>query len=230
VYARSQERVITGLNNLDSLLYGGFLMGEVNLIYGEATTGKTTLALTTVFNYLKQHKASDVYIIDSDNKLNTDRLTNIAKSRSLELLKQIHTFTPKDFDEQEQTFENLPKLEKNDIIVVDSITGLYRVETSDEEKTYRTNKELNRQLGYITEIARRTEVAMILTGQVRSILDTNQVEPVASRLLSYWSSLILKLEKMALPDLRQAIIEKPVRYPNSVVLRMSADGFMEDEI
>ena len=229
MYARATRRVRTGLRNLDDLLGGGFMSGEVNLIYGEATTGKTTLALTTAFNYLKSSKASNVYYIDSDNKLNTERLVNIAEPRGLELLRNIKTYTPSDFGEQEQIIENLPNLEPDDLVILDSVTGLYRVETGDEDQTYRTNKELNRQLGYITEITRRKGVAMILTGQVRSVLDTNQVEPVAPRLLSYWSSVILKLEKMAATGLRQITLEKPERTSGAIVLRFGEHGFTEDE-
>ncbi len=220
-------RIKTGVDPLDKILGGGFLVEAVNLVYGEANTGKTTLILTTACNHLSLYRASHAYLIDSDNKLNTRRLVQIAEPKGKEVLKRMHIYTPLSFNEQEETLENLPSLEPLDLVIVDSITGLYRGETGDEETTYRINKELNRQLGYITEIAKRKCVAMILTGQVRSILDTNQIEPVAPRLLSYWSTTILKLEKAASPCLRQATIEKPIIPHNITIMAVNETGVTE---
>jgi len=40
------DRIPTGCPPIDELLGGGFRFGEVSLVYGEASTGKTTLALS----------------------------------------------------------------------------------------------------------------------------------------------------------------------------------------
>ena len=206
----------TGLEPLDALLGGGFPCGAVSLVYGEATTGKTTLALTAALNHLAEHRAAKAIYIDSDNKLNTGRLTQIAEPRGVGLLRRLHLHTPLSFREQETTLEQMPALEPMDLVVLDSVTGLYRGETVDEERTYRANKELNRQLGYISEMAVRSGAAFLLTGQVRSVMDTSQIEPVAPRLLNYWSSTILKLEKTPEQGKRQATLEKPITSPNAI--------------
>ncbi|MBN2336857.1 AAA family ATPase [Candidatus Bathyarchaeota archaeon] len=222
-----QGRVKSGVEPLDQLLGGGFACGAVSLLYGEATTGKTTLSLTTALNHLAGHRAAKAVYIDSDNKLNTGRLTQMAEPRGEELLKRLHLHTPLRFSEQEETIEQLPMLDAMDLVVLDSVTGLYRGETGDEAKAYRANKELNRQLGYISEMALKTGAAFLLTGQVRSVLDTSQVEPVAPRLLSYWSSAILKLEKTSEQGKRQATLEKPAVQPNTVNIWITEAGASE---
>jgi DNA repair protein RadB len=217
-------RVKTGLEPLDRLLGGGFPYGAVSLMYGEATTGKTTLCLTAAMTHLAGHRAAKTVYIDSDNKLNVGRLTQIAEPRGEELLRRLHLHTPLNFSEQEETLEQLPGLDPMDLVVLDSVTGLYRGETVDEEMTYRANKELNRQLGYISEMAGRSGAAFLLTGQVRSVMDTSQIEPVAPRLLSYWSSTILKLEKSPGQGRRQVTLEKPITSPNAINIWITETG------
>jgi len=227
VAVQRAPRVSTGVGSLDALMGGGFTPAAVNVVYGEAAAGKTTLCIASTLGHLAEHRASNAYFIDSDNKLNIGRLTQMAQPLGLGLLKRLHLHIPKSFREQEETLESLPHLGPLDLVVLDSVTGLYRGETGDEEQTYRVNKELNRHLGYITEMARARGATFILTGQVRSILDTQQVEPVAPRLLSYWSSLVLKLEKAPRPGVRQATLEKPAERHGVIYLALDESGVTE---
>jgi len=41
------ERLSTGISGLDRLLKGGFALRKINLVYGEASTGKTVLSMQT---------------------------------------------------------------------------------------------------------------------------------------------------------------------------------------
>ncbi|MFP3952448.1 MAG: ATPase domain-containing protein [Candidatus Bathyarchaeia archaeon] len=199
----------TGCSSLDSLLKGGYRRGTLNLVYGEAAAGKTTFALTLAFNNLERNSRLNAYYIDSDGKLSTDRMTQISKTE--ESLKRLRVRRPLSFSEQAEIIETLPQnLERDDLLVIDSITGLYRLETGDAPKTFRSNKELNRQLGYLKEISLKIGIAEVITGQVRSIFDDGDgIEPVAPRLLRFWSDTIIKLEDTSYPNIRQATLEKP---------------------
>jgi RecA/RadA recombinase len=221
-------RIPSGILSLDKLLGGGFHSQAINLIYGEATTGKTTLSLTTLFYHLNHSPSSKAVYLDIDNKLNMARFKQIAGSQRMNLLPRIKIFSPDSYTMQSNAIENLPELVAGDLLIVDSITGLYRVETIDTEKTFKVNKELNRQLGYLTEIAKITGSTMLLTGQVRSIMDTQLVEPVAPRLLRYWSETILRLEKTAQPGNRLAILEKPEESKAPIIFTINASGISEE--
>jgi RecA/RadA recombinase len=224
-----KTRTPTGIHPLDTVLGGGFHTLAINLIYGEATTGKTTLALTTAFHHLSQNRSAKAVYLDIDNKLNASRLEQIAQAQGANLLPRLRLFTPESYSRQGDALEQLPELESGDLLIIDSITGLYRGETEDQEKTFRVNKELNRQLGYLTEIAKTTGSTMLLTGQVRSILDTQQIEPVAQRLLRYWSETIIRLEKTANPSNRQAVLEKPAELKTPVILTINQSGITEEQ-
>ena len=222
----AQNRIPTGIPPLDNLLGGGFHKSVVNLIYGEATSGKTTLTLTTALNHLGQNRSSKAVYLDIDNKLNVGRLQQLA-SLDENVLRRLKLYTPDSFDDQSDAIEQLPDLNQGDLVIIDSITGLYRGETEDIESTFEANKELNRQLGHLTEIAKTTGAAVILTGQVRSILDTSQLEPVAQRLLRYWSTTILKIEKTAFTSNSQVTMEKPMGIRSPIILTINASGIVE---
>jgi DNA repair protein RadB len=224
-----ETRVSTGIQSLDDLLGGGFYSESINLIYGEAATGKTTLCLTTVFHHLSDNKTANAVYLDVDNKLNVNRFTKIAESQGKNLLRRIQIFTPESYSRQGDALEELPELITGDLLVIDSVTGLYRGEIEDAETTFRLNKELNRQLGYLSEIAKTTESTTLLTGQVRSTLGEGKIEPVAERLLQYWSETIIRLEKSNNPANRLAILEKPKESKPPIILTINESGITEDQ-
>ena len=208
-----ERRLPTGFSPLDDVLGGGFRYGAVSLIYGEASTGKTTIAISSLARHLEGDPWAKAYYIDSDNKLST----LIWRSMS--------------FPEQGRTIESLPDLLPNGNIpvVIDSITGPYRLEAGSSAKTFRANKELNRQLGFLSETAKTKDSAILVTGQVHSILDRDppEVEPVAQRLLAYWSDTILKLETTSIQGVRQAILEKPGEERRSCRFKLGEAGIEE---
>jgi len=224
-----ERRLPTGLSPLDELLGGGFRYGAVSLIYGEASTGKTTIAITCLARHLERDLWAKAYYIDSDNKLSTNRLTQITEDP--QVLERLLIWRSMSFSEQGRTLESLPDLLPNGNIpvVVDSITGPYRLETGNSAKTFRTNKELNRQLGFLSEAAKTRDSAILVTGQVHSILDRDppEVEPVAQRLLGYWSDTILKLETTSIQGVRQAILEKPGEERRSCRFKLGEKGIEE---
>lgn len=224
-----ERRLPTGLSPLDDLLGGGFRYGAVSLIYGEASTGKTTIAITCLARHLERDPWAKAYYIDSDNKLSTRRLTQITEDPKV--LERLLIWRSMNFSEQGRTIESLPDLLPNGNIpvVVDSITGPYRLETGDSAKTFRSNKELNRQLGFLSETAKTRDSAILVTGQVHSILDRDppEVEPVAQRLLGYWSDTILKLETTSIQGVRQAILEKPGGERRSCRFKLGEAGLEE---
>ncbi len=129
-------------------------------------------------------------------------------------LTRLIVMRPNSFREQTEIVERLLTIipERPTPVVVDSITGLYRLRAGDPEETFQASKELNRQLGFLSEAARGKRVAVLLTGQVHGIPGTggSQVELVADRLLRYWSDMILRLENTQISGVRRAALEKPL--------------------
>jgi DNA repair protein RadB len=116
------------------------------------------------------------------------------------------------------------------MVCVDSVTGLYRIETGNSQKTFSENKELNRQLGSIKETATTMSVSFLLTGQVRSVIDSPvpDVEPVAHRLLRYWSDTVIRLENTATQGVKQATVEKPESLRGATRFAITQTGIGEE--
>jgi DNA repair protein RadB len=226
----TRKRMPTGSRSLDAQLSGGFATGELVLVYGEPGAGKSTLALCTAAQLLRRDPAAKTVYIDSDGKFTPTRLTQMTGSEDA-LRRLIYTH-PTNFEEQAEALDRLPEqLQKGDLAIVDSITGLYRVETGETLKTFMENKELNRQLGQLKEAALMTEAAIILTGQVRSVLDSPvpAIEPVAQRLLRYWSDKVIRLENTPTQGVKQATVEKPQGTCGATRFRITEKGLEDEE-
>jgi len=228
----ADERTGTGARGLDALLGGGLQSGAVTFIYGEPASGKTTLVLSIVVNHIRADPGARAYYVDADRKFSLPRFVEITGVDASEILKHFTYSKLENFEEQATLVEDLfLKVQRGDIVVFDSITGLYRVETGDSLKTWAVNKELNRQLGHLKEMALSRGIVLLLTGQVRSILDapTPQVEPVAQRLLRYWSDTIIRMETTPRQGVRRVIVEKPESHRGTIRVNITATGLSDVE-
>ena len=133
------ERITSGSNILDFLLEGGYEKDAITTIYGPAGSGKTNLLLLAAVEVAKRNKK--VIYIDTEGGFSITRLKQIAPKHE-KIMSNIIFFKPTTFEEQKKVFEKLRSVTNSKIglIVVDTISMLYRLErTGDEVKT--TNRE-----------------------------------------------------------------------------------------
>ena len=204
------EYLSTNCSSLDRIMGGGIPRGHVTLVYGEANTGKSSLALQCAV--VCARKNLKTIFIDSDNTFSTTRLSQIANRDLDNVSPLIFISKPRSFHEQSLLIENLDEYISKDIalIVVDTITSLYRLELGTIEKTFILNRELNRQVAYLAQMAKTHNIAVLLASQVRGVVqgDEKQIEPVAKRVLKFWAKSILNLKVTGKPVLREALVEK----------------------
>jgi len=228
-----QEFISTGVECLDDILGGGFPFGCLSLIFGESGTGKTTLAMQCAVNYVKDGHSA-IYV-DSNGEFSLDRLSQVAL-RDLRLVAPlIMVFSPRTFQRQSEIIDTLEKFisPKIRLIIFDTISSLYRLELADRRKTFSLNRQMNRQLASLTETAKAKGIAVLLTSQVRSVLEDKQthgrqpIEPVAARLLEFWPDLILCLRSTNNPSIKRADLMKPRHLgsvPSSCLLKLTDSG------
>lgn len=195
---------------LDALLGGGFTVGEITVVYGEAETGKTTLVIQTAIEAAR--RGSKVLYIDTDHSFTHQRFSQLAGEGADAVSEQILLFFPDTFSAQTSLVENIENYltPSARLLVADTITSLYRVGLGSAERTFSLNRELNRQLAYLSTVAVRHRLVVLLTSQVHARLDFpfGRIEPVARRTLAHWPRTIIRLRNTSEQSRKDIIVER----------------------
>ena len=99
------QKIPTGCRTIDKILEGGIPFESVSLIYGEAETGKTTLAIQCAINCAGQ--GYKTLFVDCDGTFSTRRLSQMASERFKEIAELIILMKPNNFREQTLVIDQL---------------------------------------------------------------------------------------------------------------------------
>ena len=193
-----KNRLETCVKSLDDFLEGGFEKDIITTIYGPAGSGKTLLCMHAAISCVKNGRK--VIYVDTEGGFSVERFTQVDEDYDL-ILKHVFFLHPTNFEEQKVVFEKLKNLVttgKIGLIIVDSISMLYRLEIGQTDKIYETNKLMGTQISYLSEIARKKKIPVILTNQVYADFDSKEkdkVKMVGGDLLKYSSKCLIELKK-----------------------------------
>ncbi len=197
-------------------LCNGIETDVVSTIYGPAGSGKSNFCILASVEVVLSGKK--VIYIDTDGSFSVERLKQICSARNVEpkdILEQMTFYRPVNFDEQKAVFDKLRSgvSEHIGLIVVDSIAMLYRLEIGkNAEEVYDINRELGRQISYLSEIARKKRIPIFLTNQVYSSFDEkNKVQMVGGDILKYSSKCLIELQ--AYKSVKKAILKRHRSLP-----------------
>ncbi len=184
--------------------------GDVTLVYGEAETGKTSLAIQCAVNIARiGYKA---IFVDSDGTFSPVRLSQIAYKDIDEVASSITLVKPNTFQEQALAIDRLDEYLTKPVglVVVDTFTSLYRIELGEPKRTFTLNRELGRQVACLAQIAKTRKVSVLINSQVRSVFLEGVVtmEPVATRVLKFWADMVLNLKHTGQSRIMKAFLEK----------------------
>jgi DNA repair protein RadB len=178
---------------IDKLLNGGVETRVITQLYGPPASGKTNICLQVALNCIKNNKK--VIFIDTEGGHSIERMRQIAGGEFEKFIDQSLFFGPHNFGEQDRIIETLKGMisDKFGLIVLDSAVSLYRIGT-DEDKSQNLNRLMSKQLATLSEIARKHNIAVIVTNQVYASMVDDGVEPVGGNILKYWSKAIIELQ------------------------------------
>ena len=220
------NKISTGAEFLDKFLEGGYENDVVTTIYGPSGSGKTNLCLVAAVKIVENGKK--VLFLDTEGGIAVERIKQISNE---EILDKIIFFHLVNFEEQKETFERLKELVNDHIglIVVDSISMLYRLELGKSEEVYDVNASLGQQLAYLVEIARRKKIPVLITNQVYSDFDNrDKVKMVGGDLLKYGSKCLIELVKFS--GSRGLILRKHRSLPEGIELKFKIVGKGVEEV
>jgi len=222
-------KISAGSYDLNKWLFGGYDSDIITTFYGPAGSGKTNFCMLVAASLAK--KGSKVIFIDTEGGFSTERFKQIVGEDAEEVEKALNNILllkPTTFDEQWTAFGKLLKELKSravNLIIVDGMTMLYRLEIAesgkDKDKIKNINGRLARQMRMLAEIARKREIPVIATNQVYSNFLSEEelragkeksVSMVGGDILKYWSKCIIEL-KMERGGRRRAILRKHRSLP-----------------
>jgi DNA repair protein RadB len=228
------DPIPTGCAAVDDLLGGGFERGTVTQVYGPPAAGKTNLALSGAV----EAAASDGFAVYVDTEgLSVDRFHQVARGRvakdgeptdeavdalaSNVVVEAAHTFA-----EQEEAVRDAAEFaERADVVVLDSATGFYRIERTDEDREGDTLRKVADQVTHLLSLARRHDLAVVLTNQVYTDPDADRTRPLGGATLEHWTGTILRLDRYRGGN-RRATLEKHRAKPagDQAGFRITEDG------
>jgi RecA/RadA recombinase len=114
------------------------------------------------------------------------------------------------------------------LVILDSVAMLYRLEMGKTKDVQRVNRDLGVQLAYLTQIARKQHIPVLITNQVYADFEEkDKIKMVGGDLLKYVSKCLVELQKI--PGGRRAILHKhrSIEDGKSVDFRIVDKGVVE---
>jgi len=203
VDANQSLKISTGIRKIDDLLSGGLPFGLITHVFGPRGSGKTLFSLHCALSAASHGRK--VFYIDADHSLHPRMLLNFAPKNVLD---RIMLAKPNSFAEQEKLIERLyALLPPSSLVIVDSIASMYRLELGEKEQNIAVNRKLNLQLAELLDLAQETPSSILLTNHVAVDPELECVRPVGGNVVSYWSAIELKLERLMPGKIRATLVK-----------------------
>ena len=205
-------RIGSGHKDIDNFLKGGYLNGEVNMLYGPATSGKTTFCLVTALHFAKDRK---VLYIDTKNSFSIERVKQINDDGNL--LDNILVKKVNNFDEQEKLIGELPEIIKSGkikLVILDVLDMHYRFVLRDEEVKL-VNSRMAQQLVNLTRLARNNEILVLITNGVYEDLKERKATLIGGKMVRNWPKVLIQLRQN---EEKEAVLEKDENLENERIM------------
>lgn len=188
---KTVERLPTGCKPIDSLLNGGIEKGIITNVYGESGTGKTNFCIQIAVR-VAENGETPVYI-DTEGGFSPERFLQMSDEEALDRLLYREASS---FEEQIEVVKELEELEIDNlgVIIVDSAVSLYRLNVNGDNAS-EVNQKLSQQLSTLSKMAREYDIPIVVTNQVYTSFDEENMELVGRDVPRYWSKSLLKLSE-----------------------------------
>ena len=229
-----EGRLPTGCAAFDELVCGGFERGTVTQVYGPPAAGKTNVALCAAVAAATRGERS--VVIDTEG-ISIDRFRQLLEASAADSEETIETVSGRivlqevyDFEEQEEAVRDTAELAENvDLIVLDSATGFYRLERDDQDGG-ETLRRVGRQVTHLLSLARRHDLAVLITNQVFTDPDADRIRALGGHTLGHLTGTTVRLDRFRGGN-RRATLEKhrAKAVGESATFRITGDGMESGE-
>ena len=158
-------------------------LDKITSIYGPSASGKTTLAIQSMINLLKENKK--ILYLDTEGKFSLERIKQISDINLDNLL----VLKIKNFKEQQMKINELENIKNISLIVIDTINNHYR--TLVKSKSELANRMLIKQL----RILKRLNIPVIVVSQVYTNPTSGEIVPTGNNIIKIDSNQLIELKK-----------------------------------
>jgi len=203
------EPVSTGCGTLDELLGGGFERGTVTQLYGPPAAGKTNVALSAAVGVAA--KGGSALYIDTEG-LSVDRFRQLIEATADESVETVASrliiSDAIDFDEQQEAVRDAAEFaDRVELMVLDSATGFYRLQRGEDTNGGDSLRAVARQVTQLLSLARKHDIAVVITNQVFTDPDTDRTRALGGHTLEHWTGVVVRLDRFRGGN-RRATLEK----------------------
>jgi len=238
---KKAHRLRTGLPELDKLLRGGLIEGSIVEIFGPARGGKTQwcghLATRVQLPFEKGGLEGGVLWLDTESSFNPAVIRANASRWGLDpemALGNIRRAEVVVTGQIESLFETIPKLcaeQNNKLVVVDSLSGLYRVEFSGISTLAVRQAKLNKLLNKMRRAGKATKTIFLYTNQATTAMlpgGGGYTKAVGGHILAHGSDYRFNATAKS-DDTRHLKLKDNASVPEfKVALKLGWGGFYSD--
>jgi DNA repair protein RadB len=194
-------------------LIGGLEPKALTSLYGAPGTGKTNICLLAALECVR--KDGRVVFMDTEGGFSVNRMKQLDPDVDF-VLGRIELLEPKDFEEQGKLIRAL-RHRDTDLVIVDSMAALYRLEYANPKAESRhvleANRELSLQLSILSSMAREKNIPVLITTHTFRNWETKEREIIGGDSVKYWSKAIVYFEKTSKTSERKATVIKHTHLP-----------------
>jgi DNA repair protein RadA len=233
-------KISTGSKDLDEMIGGGIETNAITEAYGRFSSGKSQLAfqLAVDAQLPKEEGGVDgsVLFVDTEGTFRPERIEAIAKDKGLDpkkALENIYVVRAVTTDEQILTIQRADKLiaEKNiKLIIIDSLTSLFRSEFIGRGALGERQQKLNQHVHRLQQLADKFNIAVYVTNQVMDnpgILFGDPTTPIGGNVLAHAATTRLYLRKSKEDKRIVRLVDSPNMPEGECVIKITPSGIKD---
>ncbi len=242
IYEKRKQvgKLTTGSKNLDKLLGGGIETGAITEAHGAFGSSKSQLAFQLAVNaQLPKEKGGlggTALFIDTENTFRPERIQQISTALGLDpekTLKNISIGRAYNSDHQILLVDKVKDIikEKNvKLLVVDSLTSMFRSDYSGRGELAPRQQKLNRHLHELQKLSEVYNLAVYVTNQVLSdpaMMFGDPTRPIGGNVLGHAATFRLYLRKSREQKRIVKLIDSPCLPDAETIFKVTEEGIRD---
>lgn len=233
-------KITTSSKELDELIGGGIETNGITEAYGRFASGKTQLGFQLAVDaQLPKGKGGldgAVLFLDTEGTFRPERIVEIAKAKDLDpttVLENIIVVRTLTTEQQILTLERADKLiaEKNvKLIIVDSLTSLFRAEFLGRGALGERQQKLNSHIHRLQTLADKFSIAVYITNQVMDnpgIMFGDPTTPIGGNVIAHAATTRLYFRKSKEEKRIIRLVDSPNMPEGECIIKVTPDGIKD---